>query len=213
MLLNKPNRLYKSQKIALIAPSSRITEEKINFALQNISNFGFEADVKHNFVEQIGYLSADDDKRLEYLNFYFENKKDIGAIFCIRGGYGATRLLPHIDYELISKNPIIFVGFSDITALQSAFFVKSKMPTLHGIVATSQFSDYTINQLNDLIINPKENYVLPHKTFSILNHGQAQGRIVGGNLSILCSLVGTQYLFQFKNNIVFIEDIDEPPYK
>lgn len=213
MLLNKPYRLKKGQTIALIAPSSRITQEKLNFALQNISNLGFDAQIKHSFEQQIGYFSADDNKRAEYLNFYFKNTKNTGAIFCIRGGYGATRLLPKIDYQAISQNPIIFVGFSDITALQSAFFVKAQMPSLHGIVATSQFSQYTISQLTDLIINPKDNYVLPHKSYSILNHGIAQGRIVGGNLSVLCSMVGTPYLFPFKDNIVFIEDIDEPPYK
>lgn len=213
MLLNKPNILKKGQKISLIAPSSRITEEKMQLALQNISNFGYLTEIKHNFVEQTGYLSANDKKRLEYLHYFFKNKQDIGAIFCIRGGFGATRLLQNIDYDLIAKNPIIFVGFSDITVLQSAFFVKSKMPSLHGIVATSEFSEYTINQLNNLIVNPKENYILPHKTYTILNKGFAKGRIVGGNLSMLCSLIGTEYLFPFKNNIVFIEDIDEPPYK
>lgn len=202
----------KLKKFALIAPSGIVTEQKLNKSIENLKKIGIEAIVMPNAMKHYGYLAGTDDQRLADLHQAFADK-NIDGIMCIRGGYGATRILDKINYDLIRHNPKIFIGFSDITALQSAFFVKTSLVSFHGIVGASSFTDYIIEQLRDLIFSPIENYILPHKSFEVLNEGKAEGTIVGGNLSLLVSLIGTEYLYPFAGNLVFIEEIAEPPYK
>ena len=210
-MILKPKRLSLGSNTSLISPSGRISQEKIEKSIKNIKTLGFEPQTNQG-SDNYRYFSDTDKKRLQQLQEAF-GQKNIDSIFCIRGGFGATRLLADINYELIRKNPKIFVGFSDITALQSAFFQKAGLISIHGIVASSDFSTYIQKQLVDLIIDPKENYILPVKSFEILNHGKTQGTIVGGNLSLLDALIGTEYLYKFEKRIVFIEEIAEPPYK
>jgi len=210
-MILKPNHIQKT-KVGLIAPSGIVRQEKINKTLENLNLIGlssFDCELKEMIH---GHFSGDDEQRLNDVHKFWTNDQ-IDAIFCIRGGYGATRLLDRIDYELIKQNPKIFVGFSDITALQSAFFVKTGLISFHGIVGASEFTDYVAEQIKNLMFKITENYILPHKSFKVLNQGVANGRIVGGNLSLLVSLIGTEYLYKFEDNIVFIEEISEPPYK
>ncbi len=210
-MILKPKKVKFGSYASLISPSGRISREKIDKSKKNIRSLGFQLK-REPILENYKYLSGTDEKRLEELENSF-NQNEIDTIFCIRGGFGATRILSEINYKLIEKNPKIFVGFSDITALQSAFFQKTRLVSIHGIVASSYFSDYTKKQLYDLIIEPQEEYTLPIKSISILNQGRAEGRIVGGNLSLLDALTGTEYLYKFENKIVFIEDVSEAPYK
>lgn len=209
----KPDRIKQNSRIALITPSSFIKKEKLNTAILNINNLGMQIVQVCRENDRFGYLAGTDEQRIENIHYCFSPKNLIDGVFCVRGGFGATRLLENIDYELIHQNPLLFVGFSDITALQSAFFIKSGLASLHGIVGASEFTPYILKQINDLVINPVDNYKLPATTFEILNHGEAEGTIVGGNLSLLAAMAGTQYLYKFKRNIVFIEDVGEPPYK
>ena len=210
-MLMKP-KSQKIKKIALIAPSGIVSQTKLKKSKENIKRLGKEPVVFPNAMNRYGYLAGKDDERLNDIQQAFEDKS-IDAIFCIRGGYGATRILDKIDYEIIKKNPKIFVGFSDITAYQSAFFVKAGLVSFHGIIGASNFTDYIIQQLQDLIFCPVENYILPHTSFDVLTQGKAKGRIVGGNLSLLVSMIGTEYIFPFTDKLVFIEEIAEPPYK
>lgn len=211
-MILKPNHISTNSQSALIAPSGIVRKEKLQKAINNVSSLNIVANDYFPTRKNHGYLAETDSNRLKELENSFRDK-NIDTIFCIRGGYGTTRYLDKIDYEIIRQNPKIFIGFSDITALQSAFFVKTGLVTFHGIVAASEFSDYTIEQLQNLLFQPSENYILPTKSMKILNEGTAEGKIVGGNLSLLTSLIGTEYLYSFKNNIVFIEEIAEPPYK
>jgi muramoyltetrapeptide carboxypeptidase len=209
----KPKRLKPQSKVILISPSGVVLQEKIEKAVDNIADLGeFMPVVPISEKQNFGFFADTDENRFGELMYSFDVQTD-NAIVCIRGGYGATRLLPHIDFELIKNNPKIFMGFSDITALQSAFYVKTGLVSIHGIVGVSEFTDYIKKQLTDLIIQPVDNYTLPLKNFKTLNSGYAKGKIVGGNLAVLCSLIGTEYLYKFENNIVFLEDIFEPPYK
>ncbi len=210
MKILKPQKISYNNNVFLSYPSGRISSDKRKRAFENMQKLNLYV-LNKTFPKNFGHFAASDFERLKSVTSAFN--KQTNSIFCIRGGYGATRYLHKIDYDIIKQNPKIFIGFSDITALQSAFFVKTGLVSFHGIVAASEFSDYTIKQLNDLIFNPVDNYVLPAKSFNILNKGNAKGRIVGGNLSLLISLIGTEYLYPFKNNIVFIEEVAEPPYK
>ncbi|MBN2891135.1 MAG: LD-carboxypeptidase [Bacteroidales bacterium] len=212
-MILKPKRLKYGDAVALIAPSGIVREEKFKKAVRNFNEIGFLPISLNNELKNYGYLADTDENRLIELMLFFQNDVLAEGIFCIRGGYGATRILDQINYDIVCQNPKVFVGFSDITALQSAFFVKTGLVTFHGIVAASEFTEYVLEQINDLIVNPVENYVLPARNMKILNEGKAEGKIVGGNLSLLTSLIGTEYLYSFQNNIVFIEEIAETPYK
>lgn len=210
-MILKPKHIQ-NKKVGLIAPSGIVRQAKIDKTFQNINSIGLKS-FDENIQEMVyGHFAANDNQRIYDVHRFWTNEQ-VDVIFCIRGGYGATRLLDNINYELIKQNPKIFVGFSDITALQSAFFVKTGLVSFHGIVGASEFTDYIVKQINSLMFEPSENYVLPHNSFKTLNSGKAQGLIVGGNLSLLVSLIGTDYIYKFENNIVFIEEIAEPPYK
>ncbi|MBN2663453.1 MAG: LD-carboxypeptidase [Bacteroidales bacterium] len=201
-----------NKKVGLIAPSGIVRQAKIDKTLQNIHSIGLSSFDDEIQEKIFGHFAGTDNQRLNDVHRFWTNEQ-IDAIFCIRGGSGATRLLNNINYKIIKNNPKIFVGFSDITALQSAFFVKTGLVSFHGIVGASEFTEYVIEQIKSLMFQSSDNYILPHKSFNTLKHGKTQGRIVGGNLSLLTSLIGTEYLYKFENNIVFIEEIAEPPYK
>jgi muramoyltetrapeptide carboxypeptidase len=149
----------------------------------------------------------------------FSNKK-VKAIFCLRGGYGASRLLDKIDYQLIRSNPKIFVGFSDITALHVAFLQKSKLITFAGPMVISNFaktlSHYTEQYFwHSITSNKKLGKIIwsaNEKPWSI-STGKATGTILGGNLAVFNSLLGTVYLPNLKDKILFVEDVNESPYK
>ncbi len=209
-----PKHLEKGDKVALILPSSGTTDAKIKIAVENIKSVDLQPVVIHSYAPKYKYLSAPDQIRIKDLMTAFLDN-EIKAIFAIRGGYGATRILPYINYEIIARNPKIFVGFSDITALHLAFYKKAKLVGFHGLVAKSNFTPYVKSQIKNLLFKPRKNFLLDCKTegIEIVNHGEAQGVLTGGNLSLLVSLIGTGFLPSFKNKIVLIEEIFEPPYK
>ena len=211
-MIPKPNKLNKGDKVALITPSGFATKEKIDIAIENIKSLGLEVIYSEKIFAQYGYLAGTDDERLADLHQAFEND-DIKAIFCIRGGYGATRLLPKINFDLILENSKLLVGFSDITVLHNAFFHKTGLIGVHGIVASSKFTDYTRNQLKNILFDNLQTYNLPCQWNNIVAHGSGKGISIGGNLSLLVSLIGTEYLPSFENKVVFIEDVAEAPYK
>jgi len=211
-MIPKPNKLNKGDKVALITPSGFATKDKIDIAIENVKSLGLEIVYSKKIFAQHGYLAGTDGERLADLHQVFEND-EIKAIFCIRGGYGVTRILPKIDFELIKRNPKLLVGFSDITALHTAFFQKTGLIGVHGIVASSKFTDYTKNQLESLLFDNLQTYNLPCQWNNIVAHGSGKGTSIGGNLSLLVSLIGTEYLPSFENKVVFIEDVAEAPYK
>lgn len=217
----KPKKLEKGSTIGLISPASPISEEKFNKAIQNIENLGFNYKTGKHIFDKYGYLAGNDNDRIDDLHIMFADS-EIDAIWCIRGGYGTTRIIDSLDYNLIKKNPKIFIGFSDITAIHLAIMKKTGLITFHGPVGASEFTDYTTKCFVDLFLNGKksiENFI-PQDGYEsdlykpqVLVSGKMEGRLVGGNLTLLASLAGTPYQFNPENNIVFIEDIDERPYR
>ena len=147
-------------------------------------------------------------------------KKDIKAIFCARGGYGTPRLLDKIDYSLIKRNPKILVGYSDITALQMAIMKKTGLVTFAGPMISMDFqsdvSKFTEEMFWKILTSNKKfgriSQPDDEKIFE-LHKGQARGRILGGNLSVFTSLVGTQYFPDLKDRILILEEIGEMPYR
>jgi muramoyltetrapeptide carboxypeptidase len=216
----KPKKLKPGDVIGIISPASSPDDlTKINSGVQYLEKIGYRVEVGKNVGSKEGYLAGSDSQRLDDLHNMFSNKH-IKAIFSIRGGYGSGRLLDKIDYKLIRNNPKIFVGYSDINALQLAFFTKCGLITFAGPMVAVDFHDEVSSFTEEVfwrtITSEKKIGKLqnPRKEkFYLLNKGRAAGRILGGNLSLLNSLIGTEYLPKLKGAILLLEDIHEAPYR
>lgn len=220
MKLQKPESLRNGDTIGIISPASSPDDlSRINKGVNYFERLGYQVEVGKNVGKYEGYLAGTDEERIEDLHDMFSNK-NIRAIICVRGGYGSPRLLGKIDYQLIKKNPKIFVGYSDITALQLAFFTKANLVTFAGpMVAVdfhSEINRYTEEIFWRTITSTKkiEKVILPEgESLLPMKKGRAEGEIIGGNLSLILSLLGSPYIPKFKDKILFLEDIDEAPYK
>jgi len=219
--LRKPPRLKAGASVALIAPCSPASEEKITKAISNLDALGFKVMEGKSLRASHGYLAGTDEARIADLHWAFQDPA-IDAVWCVRGGYGATRILPKLDYDLIGKHPKPFIGYSDVTALHLAIHARTGMVTFHGPVAGGDFPENTLEHLRAMVMNGIENHVITPPTgdfpgeefrpFTIAP-GRAQGVLTGGNLTLLSALAGTAFAPVFKDKIAFIEDVGEQPYR
>ncbi len=220
MKMQKPESLRNGDTIGIISPASSPDDlSRINKGVNYFERLGYQVEVGKNVGKYSGYLAGTDEERLEDLHDMFSDK-EIKAIICVRGGYGSPRLLDKIDYQLIKKNPKIFVGYSDITALQLAFFKNANLVTFAGpMVAVdfhSEINRYTEEIFWRTITSTKkiDKVILPEgETLLPMKKGKAEGEIIGGNLSLILSLLGSPYFPKLKDKILFFEDVDEAPYK
>ena len=205
--------------IGLIAPSGAMrTEGAIERAVSETERMGFKVKLGESAGKKYGYLSGTDEIRAHDINAMFADD-EVDAIFCIRGGYGAMRILDRLDYDLIAKHPKIFVGFSDITALHIALLNRCGLATFHAPMAVG-WSNGPLDEFSrecmykalmhaepmGELLNPPE---YPKKT---VNHGMAEGLLVGGNLMLMASSLGTPWEIDTKGRIVFIEEVSERTY-
>lgn len=220
----KPKRLAKGDTVAVIAPASGLSPEDFDKALRNIADLGFKTKAGKHARRKTGFLAGTDRERLEDLHWAFGDP-EVDAVWCVRGGYGVSRLLPEVDYKLIKKNPKVFIGYSDITALHLAIYQNCGLVTFHGPVAASNFSDYTKSHALNVLMNSTANYKVElsadnqsnesnlFKT-EVITPGKCRGKLIGGNLSLLSALAGTPFALQnTKGKILFIEDVGEQPYR
>lgn len=213
-----PNALKAGDKVALICPASPTSKEKLGKADENLRSLGLVPVYEEKIaLAKNGYLAGSDELRLKALHAAFANP-EIKGIWCVRGGYGTPRLLDKLDYKLIKKNPKVFIGFSDITALHVAIQQKTGLITFHGTVGVYNFPPFTVNYLNKTIFEKNNNLAItfPNNDSSgayVINEGSARGMLTGGNLSLISSLVGTPYACEMKGKIVFLEEIEERPYR
>jgi muramoyltetrapeptide carboxypeptidase len=211
----KPKRLKKGDKVGLIAPGGFITEAELSESINNLKNMGFIPVPSENILARFGYLAGTDKQRAADLNSMF-SRKDISAVVCARGGYGCTRILNMIDYDLIRKNPKILLGYSDITALLYAVYAKTGLVCFHGPVGISTFNDFSLRYFSDVLTNPIEKleFISAERDLvKIIKSGKASGELAGGNLSVIISLIGTRYDINTDGKIIFLEEINEEPYR
>lgn len=220
----KPARLKAGDKVGLITPGSYIPERTLEKAVNNIKSLGLVPILGQNIRAKKGYIAGTDEQRLSDLHAMFSNP-DIRAVWCARGGYGCTRLLPHIDFDLIRRNPKVFIGYSDITALHLAIHQMTGLICFHGPVGGSDFTDYTVRHLKAVLMEARAPYTIKtiesHGTVKnpalyevqVLRPGRIRGPLFGGNLSLLAALAGTPFAFDATGKLVFMEDIDEKPYR
>lgn len=217
-----PGKVPKGSKIGLIAPASAIHEDRIVKAKENIESLGFKVVEGKYLRARYGYLAGKDFERVEDIHEMYRNP-EIKAIWCVRGGYGCTRILDQLDYQLIKKNKKPLVGFSDITALHNAIFKETGIMGLHGPVASSDFNEYNVKSLIEFLSGKDQVNLDPFPLnedseelidpIEILNDGPISGILTGGNLSLLSSMIGTKYAINYRNKVVLIEDIGEEPYR
>lgn len=219
----KPKALRKGDTIGLITPGSAVSRQAFEKAVNNLESMGFKVRFTENMSVRKGFLAGTDKQRLEDLHEMFEDET-INGIVCARGGYGSGRLLPDINYDLIKSNPKVLVGYSDITALLYGIHEKTGLVCFHGPVGASEYSEFTTKGFEQVLVKgragmkfevPKdwrEKEDLAYQTLPLVG-GQAEGALVGGNLSLMCSLMGTPYDIDFTDKIVFIEDVGESPYR
>ena len=223
----KPARLSPGNTVGLITPASNSMEdESIRFAGDLIRSLGFKVKEGKHLYRRNLYLAGSDLERAEDVNTMFGDD-DVDAIFCLRGGYGTPRILPYLDYKLIAKNPKVFLGASDITAILSAMQVKSGLVGFHGSNAGHNFSEYTLAEYKKVLVNPsattfignppaiqaQEGFVERSNRITRFSGGTATGHLIGGNLTLIATLVGTPYEPDFRGAILFLEDTGEAPYR
>ncbi|AAK78274.1 muramoyltetrapeptide carboxypeptidase [Clostridium acetobutylicum] len=208
-------KLKTGDTIGIISPSSPENPKSIEKAINFFENRGFKIKLGKHVYDKRGYLAGEDKDRANDIMDMFKDDT-VDMILCVRGGYGSMRTLPYIDFEVIRNNPKIFVGFSDITSFLNTFYSKSGLVTFHGPMFTSNFDDkYTIDSFFNTLMNGDVPYRILNPSsieLSCAVEGEAKGHLVGGNLSLISNTLGTPYEIDFKNNILFIEDVHEEPY-
>lgn len=215
MNIIKPSGLKRGNTIGIIAACGGIEKEdkiSVERAVRFFEAEGFNVVVSNDIYEKDRYLAGSDDLRLKNLHEFFENK-EIDAIICLRGGYGAIRLVEKIDYEIIKKNPKIFCGFSDVTALNLMFYKRAGLISYSGPMIMSDFgienpSEFTIQEFFKAADG--KSYEL-YGEQEIVNRN-ASGILWGGNLSTIVSLCGLDFIPD-EPFIFFAEDVNEPVYK
>lgn len=216
----KANALKPGDTIALIAPAGApATEEKITKSAEYFEKLGYRVEIGKNVMKTHGYLSAPDKDRLSDFHTALRNKK-VGAIFFLRGGYGTIRMLPNIDYDLITKNPKIIVGYSDatsfiggiykMTGLRSMFF--GPMP---AVDIWNGFDPFAEEHFWKMLTSSQPGGAMPMSADEgvVLRKGNATSRVLGGNLTVWSSIHGTPYQPSIRNKALFFEEVDERPFR
>lgn len=219
-----PPPLNKGDTVALVSPSSAMDEPfDLQLATEAMQALGFKVKTGAHYANRYGHLAGSDAERAGDLNAMFADR-EVKAIICARGGSGAARLLPLLDYDLIRRNPKVLLGYSDITALHSAIHAKTGLITFHGPIGAGSWNKFNVDQFNRMFFNRElieyrniadaGDELVQRKNRTIpITGGKAQGELIGGNLTVLTALAGSPYLPDFSGKILFLEDVSEAPYR
>ncbi|RPF51163.1 muramoyltetrapeptide carboxypeptidase [Aquisalibacillus elongatus] len=212
-----PQALQPGDQIGIVAPASPPNLSHLNSSLTFFKKLNLKVKLAPNLKCVDGYLAGSDEVRISDLHMMFEDP-DIKAIFCACGGYGTSRLVSNLDYNLISQNPKIFWGYSDITYLHTAIRQQTGLITFHGPMPASDIGKSNFNPQSELFF--KQLFLPTNVTYdesisplTVIHEGEATGELVGGNLSLIVSSLGTPYEINTQNKLLLIEDVDEPPYR
>jgi len=219
-----PKRLSAGDTIGIVSPSSAIFDsEPYEIAVENFQAMGLKVKLGEFVKGRYGHLAGTDEERAEEFNAMFKDP-EIDAIIALRGGSGAARILKMIDYEAIAANPKIFIGYSDITALHTAIYTKTGLVTYHGPLAVSTWNQFSYDHFRKLLFNaealkwenPKNKRGLLTQTTNrtrTIAPGKATGTLLGGNLSVLTGIMGSEYFPKdWSNTILYLEDVGEAIY-
>lgn len=211
-LFNPVKPLAEGSRVALVAPSGIVPDPAhVERARENARSLGWDPVMGPNVSRLNGYLAGTDEQRLADLNQALADDS-IDAIWCVRGGYGAMRLLPGIDYKSLEQRPRPFIGFSDITAFHAAIWKECGIVSFHGPTARGELSDFSRDSLRRAVVDQSDSCGVATEG-RVLKSGRATGRLAGGNLALVASLMGTPWSVDFEGAILVIEDIGEAVYR
>ena len=225
----KPKALRRGDAISVVAPAGPVVRERIEKAFDYLRSLGYRIKTHGDVFRSRGYLAGDDSTRAEELMAAFADPEST-AVWCARGGYGVARILDRLDYDVVQRHPKVFIGFSDITALHLALQNRTGLVTFHGpnlqdgFGAAEDMSSTTEAALWRMISLDEQNSTgeqhctyaetgVADVTLRTIAPGIANGRLTGGNLSVLAGLVGTPYEVDTAGRILFLEDVNEPIYR
>ena len=216
----KPPRLRAGDTVGLVAPASALTlPDELDRAIHWITGMGLVPKLGQHVGEQYGYLAGTDAARASDLDAMFADP-DVRAIFAIRGGWGGARILPLLDWNGIRDNPKLLIGYSDTTALHLAIAARAGFATLHAPNGASSWQKESWDSLWQIafaagtpVLGGAGVEDAVGRLARTLTGGTARGRLLGGNLTILSTLMGTGWLPDFDGAILFVEDINEDPYR
>jgi muramoyltetrapeptide carboxypeptidase len=223
----KPPALKPGDTVMFIAPAGPVELPSTLEYVRRLEKAGYKTRIPKGIDRKMGYLAGRDEERAAELNAAIRDP-NVRAIFPCRGGYGLTRILDRIDYAALRNDPKILIGFSDLTALHLAVARKARVITFHSPLATRAllqedknhafaaasfrraiFADQYVKGAAGYTIDVPDDPPRPVK----LVGGKARGRLLGGNLTLICSTLGTPYAIQPMGAILFIEDVNEAPYR
>jgi len=220
-----PKQLKKGNTIGLIAPGYAVKPEILEKTIKILNKMGFKTYHSNRVLGNHGYFSNTDAERATDVNEMFSNP-NIDGILCLRGGYGCTRILSLLDYESIGNHPKVLIGFSDITALINAIYKETGLVGYHGPVGSTLDNRYSQKYLEKVVMKKKKTLTIKNaelKKKALLDNstydrytitpGIAQGELAGGSLTLINALIGTPHEIDFTNKLVFLEDVEEAPYR
>src|SRR4051812_7113588 len=221
----KPKALAAGDTVGLVLPATAAgAMDEIAFAKEQLEAIGFKVVLGKHVYDRWGYFAGRDRDRAADINAFFADDA-IAGVVCYTGGWGSPRVLPFLDYELIARKPKVLIGFSDITALLNAVHQRSGIVTFHGPVGGSTFEPYTLENFRRVVMTAAPAGALPtpskkpNELIDRVNRivklapGKGRGRLVGGNLTMIASMMGTPYELDTAGAIVFLEDTHEEPYR
>ena len=208
--------------MGLITPASYVSDpDRLALAERTLRYFGLKPLFARNVRKRSGYLGGSVEERVSDLHDMFANP-EVKGVFAVRGGYGSEQILDRIDYGLLRRNPKVFLGYSDITALHIAIHQRTGLVTFHGPVAVSGFSKYTREHFRRALFDPRplgrltnppdSDELRPAYVMRTIRGGSARGPLIGGNLTLISTTMGTPFEIDTRGKILFLEDVDEQPY-
>jgi len=215
-----PRRLQKGSVLGIVAPASIVKGNRLEQAKAVLKKQGFRFKIGKYITHKFGYFAGTDQERAEDLMEMFADG-EVDAILVAQGGWGCSRILPYLNFEVIAQNPKPLIGFSDVTALLLAIQGKTGTITYHGPNALSDWNHFTTEGFTKVLMEgerltyrgyPEGNGTETDERFTIVA-GQATGPLIGGNLTVMTTLLGSAYLPDFKGALLVLEDIDEAVYK
>lgn len=208
-------KLFKGARVAVLGPSSSVTEDKLSAGVEALRQLGFEPVVYESARSVRGYFAGPDALRAADINAAFADKS-IDGILATRGGYGGNRVLPLLDFDTIAKNPKFFGGYSDITAYHIAFNQRCGFVTYHMpmVTALPDACEYSLSRIKTMLFEGRADYANPEGfPRETLVPGKAEGTLCGGNLSLIAASLGTPWEIDTRGKILFFEDVGERPYR
>jgi muramoyltetrapeptide carboxypeptidase len=209
----KPRRLKEGDLVGVIAPAGPVTGSEIQPGIDLLSENGYQVLLGPHLYDENSYMAGEDRNRIgDFLEMI--TNPEVKGIFCARGGYGCLRILEKIDAGLVRENPKIIVGYSDITALLLAFFHATGLVTIHGPMVR-EFARHDQKGFRALLnlLTTEKPYTINMEKGRVLQGGKVEGFILGGNLSLVSSLVGTGFLPSLEGAILFLEERGEALYR